>query len=236
LVPWHPAQAGLSAVHNDSPFNDEIPRGPVAALQVPPVSCPHTPSVHKAAAVPVVGATLSDSENDAPEAVLPAVALQVLLPTVQLKACAPQAASGAAAQVAPEDCVQEPLLQTNEAAPLVPTVSESAAVPPEAVSAAVASQLLPPTIQDKAPALQDLGALQEVLVGVALHVPLALQSKAAVPVVDPVLSIKLILVLGLAAVVVASHALPPAVQLNEVPAGQSLTTGALQVVLVKAPN
>jgi hypothetical protein len=104
FAPWHPAQdAGLSVVHNDSPFSDETPRGPVAALQVPPVGAAQTPSVHKAAAVPVVGATLSESENDAPEAVAPAVALQVLLPTVQLMACGAQAASGAAAQVAPAD-------------------------------------------------------------------------------------------------------------------------------------
>jgi hypothetical protein len=118
----------------------------------------------------------------------------------------------------------------------VPTASDSDVLPPEAVNAAVPSQVLEPTVHDNGPAPQDLGALHEVLVGVALQAPLALQSNAAVPVVDPVLSTKLILVFGLAATVVASHALPEADQLITAPAGQSGITGALHVVLVKDTN
>jgi hypothetical protein len=117
LVPWHPAQAGLREVHKDSPFSDETPRGPVAALQVPPVGAAQTPFVHEAAAVPVVGPVLSDSEKDAPDAVDAAVALQVLVPTVQLIACAAHATGAGAAQVL-DTALQVPFVHAYVAAPV----------------------------------------------------------------------------------------------------------------------
>jgi hypothetical protein len=203
----------------------------VAALHVPPVGCAHTPLVHKATAVPVVGATLSVSENDAPEAVTPAVALQVLLPTVQLIACDAQAIGAGAAQVAAVGPVQLPLEQVYVAAPVVSVISEAIALAPSAAAATLALQVFAPTVQLCAAALHGRGALQLAFVA-APQAPLV-QAKVAAPVVGAAVSDNTALTPDAVAADVALHVLPPTVQLKGLAVQP---TGAAQVAPVAAPH
>jgi hypothetical protein len=114
-APWQsahdPPPLPIGAVHNASPLADDTPRGPLAALQVPPDGAAQTPLVQETTAVPVVGAVVSDNEYEAPDAVNAASALHVLVPTVQLKACAAQATGAGAAQVAEAGALHVPFVQ-----------------------------------------------------------------------------------------------------------------------------
>jgi hypothetical protein len=129
------------------------------------VAAPHAPLLQAKLAAPVVGAVLSVSTALAPEAVAPAVASQVLPLTVQLRGPAAQAIG--AVQLAPGATAHAPLVHVKLAAPVVGAVlSVSVALEPEAAAAAAPSQVLAPTVQFKAAALQAMGAVHDTLVGV----------------------------------------------------------------------
>jgi hypothetical protein len=119
----------------------------------------------------VFGAPVLFSIAVLPEAVDAAVALQLLPPTDQLNPPALQGAGGAGAlQVAFVALPQAPLEQEKLAEPVVgAAVSDSSALTPEALANALALQVLAPTVQLNALAVQPNGAEQVAPVAAALH-------------------------------------------------------------------
>jgi hypothetical protein len=241
-APWQSAQAlPLTApnhsFHKTLPLIEEIPLGPLAAVQVADVGALHTPLVHEKEAVPVVGAIESVNAADAPDAVARAAALQVLVPTVQLKALAAQSAGGGGAlQLGVVGALQVPLVQVNDAAPeFGPVALDNAKVAPEADDDADAPQVLPPTVQLNALAAQFTGAgTTHVAPGAAApHTPLV-QAKLAPPVVGAVMSDRAAAAPEAVTPADALQVFPPTVQLRAL-AAQS-AGGVTHVAEVGAPH
>lgn len=226
-APWQKAQL---FVYKVSPAA-AVGAGAAVALQTAAGDAwvVHAPLVHKSAAVPVLGKSVSITVSVIPEAVDAAVALHTLPPTVQLTA--PEHGVGTA-QVAEVAAPQTPLVQANVASPVVgATVSDSKALSPEAVAAGVALHVLPPTVQLRGAAAQDAGAAQVAPVA-APHTPLV-QAKLAAPVVGAPVSDNNALAPEAVDVATASQVLPPTVQLR---GAAAQATGALHETPVGAPH
>ena len=208
------------------------------------------PLLHEKNAVPVLGTVVSVALAFAPEAVLAAMALQVLPATVQLTAASAQSAGGvggaaAVAQVATgfdsAAVASLPLLQAKNAEPWLGSVkSVAVALAPEAVWAAVALQVALFTVQltvvsgQSAAAIGADAALTHVAAGLARGVVASLpleHKKNAEPVLGALPSVAAAIAPeSVKPMVVALQLLLPTVQLT----ADGAHSGVLTVVGVGA--
>ena len=126
---------------------------PQLAMQLAPPRTFHVPALHENEALPVVGAPLSVSVTEPPEATDHAPALQALPPAVQVRFAA---GHGGGVQLAPGPaaCHVPVTLHAKLALPTLPLLDASVVLLLASVAPAAAEQVTPPTVQLRVPPAQ----------------------------------------------------------------------------------